>query len=195
MTLLAAAAGAHWSQDPTVWVALALGVLLLAFWKMGVPGMLTKALDDRGAAIKNELDQARRLKDEAQKLLDEYKAKRNEADNEAKSILDNAKRDAEALAADTRRVLKESSRATDKDRGREDCACRSAGDQRSARDGSRCRHRGRGKDRRGQDVWCCRRRSDRSRHPRSQEASELKRPLACCCRQVGRRIVADVPFP
>lgn len=105
--MLAAAAGDPLWKDPTFWVGLALFVLLFAFWKMGVPGMLTKALDERSAAIKNELDEARRLKEEAQKLLDEYKAKRQEADKEAQSILEAARRDAEALAAETRRSLKE----------------------------------------------------------------------------------------
>ena len=107
MILLAAAASAHFTQDPTFWVGLALAALLLIFWKMGVHRTLGKSLDDRSAAIKTELDEARRLKDEAQKLLEEYKAKRDEADNEAKIILDNAQRDAEALAVETRRSLKE----------------------------------------------------------------------------------------
>ncbi len=108
MILLAAAPGAHFTQDPTFWVGLAFVTLLLIFWKMGVHRTVTKSLDDRGAAIKTELDEARRLKEEAQKLLEEYKAKRGEADNEAKVILDNAKRDAEALAVETRRSLNES---------------------------------------------------------------------------------------
>ena len=107
MPLLAAAAGQPYWTDPTFWVGVALAVLLAAALWMGVPAMLAKTLDDRAAAIKSELDEAKRLKEEAQKLLEDYKGKHAEAENEAKAILDAAKREAEALAAETRKSLKE----------------------------------------------------------------------------------------
>lgn len=89
------------------WVLIAFliffGILL---WK-GVPGLIGKSLDDRAAAIRSELDEARRLREEAQQLLADYQRKTREAEDEAKSIVEAAKREAENVAAETRRALAE----------------------------------------------------------------------------------------
>lgn len=79
---------------------------LLVYLK--VPSMITGMLDKRADAIREELDQARRLREDAQALLADYKKKKAETEEEAKEIIDRAKRDAEAMAAETRDVLKES---------------------------------------------------------------------------------------
>ncbi|HET7738934.1 MAG TPA: ATP F0F1 synthase subunit B, partial [Tepidiformaceae bacterium] len=63
---------------------------------------------DRADAIRQELDQARRLREEAQDLLTEYQQKRLQAENEAKAILEQARREADALKAESDRSLKES---------------------------------------------------------------------------------------
>ena len=63
---------------------------------------MAEALDHRAARIKAELDDARRLKDEAQKLVAEYRAKRESAVKEADEIIANAKAEAERLAAEAR---------------------------------------------------------------------------------------------
>ena len=90
------------------WVAAAfvLFIGLLVYYK--VPGLITKALDERADAIRRELDEARRLREEAQQLLNDYQRKRREAEDEANGIIEQAKREAEALAAETRQSLKES---------------------------------------------------------------------------------------
>ncbi|PZN15118.1 MAG: ATP synthase F0 subunit B [Proteobacteria bacterium] len=90
------------------WVAAAfvLFIGLLVYYK--VPGLITKALDERADAIRRELDEARRLREEAQQLLNDYQRKRREAEDEANAIIEQAKREAEALAAETRQSLKES---------------------------------------------------------------------------------------
>jgi len=94
--------------DPVFWVMIAFfGFIGLVIYYR-VPGMITKALDTRADAIRNELDEARRLRDEAQALLADYQRKSREAENEAKAILEQAKREGEALAAETRRSLTES---------------------------------------------------------------------------------------
>jgi F-type H+-transporting ATPase subunit b len=89
------------------WVAVAfIGFVgLLVYYK--VPGMVTKALDDRADAIRSELDEARRLREEAQQLLADYQRKSREAEQEAASIIAQAKREAEALASETRKGLAE----------------------------------------------------------------------------------------
>ncbi len=90
------------------WVAVAFFgfVGLLVYYN--VPGMITKALDDRADAIRRELDEARRLREEAQQLLADYQRKSREAEDEANAIIEQARREAEALAAETRQSLKES---------------------------------------------------------------------------------------
>jgi F-type H+-transporting ATPase subunit b len=95
-------------RAPEFWVAVAFLVFFGLLAKLKVPGMVTKALDDRADAIRQELDQARRLREEAQDLLTEYQQKRLQAENEAKAIIDNARREAEALKTESDRALKES---------------------------------------------------------------------------------------
>jgi F-type H+-transporting ATPase subunit b len=100
-------AGEPWYLNATTWVAVAFVILMLMFVRAGVPAMITKALDDRATGIKTEIDEARRLREEAEKLLADYKRKRIEAEDEAKSIVENAKREAEAMKVEADRTLKE----------------------------------------------------------------------------------------
>jgi F-type H+-transporting ATPase subunit b len=94
--------------DPVFWVMIAfIAFVALVIYK-GVPGMVGKSLDARADAIRNELDEARRLRDEAQSLLADYQRKSREAENEAQAIIEQAKRESEALAAETRKSLSES---------------------------------------------------------------------------------------
>ena len=87
-------------MDATFWalVSLVLFLALLAYLK--VPSMMTKALDDRSDQIRNELSEARRLREEAQRLLSDYQRKRGEAEEEAKAIVAAAEHEAENLAAE-----------------------------------------------------------------------------------------------
>lgn len=90
------------------WVAVAFFgfVGLLAYYK--VPALISKALDERADAIRSELDEARRLREEAQQLLADYQRRSREAEEEASAIIDQARREAEALASETRKGLNES---------------------------------------------------------------------------------------
>ncbi len=94
-------------HNPYFWVLVSfIGfVALLVYYK--VPGIIGSALDARGLAIKAELDEAKRLREEAQALLNDYKNKAREAETEAKSIIEQAKREAEALAAESSKSLAE----------------------------------------------------------------------------------------
>jgi F-type H+-transporting ATPase subunit b len=89
------------------WVGVAFLAFLaiLAYYK--VPRLLAKALDDRAAAIRGELDEARRLREEAQALLADYQKKHRNAGQEAETIVEQARREAEAFAGETRRTLAE----------------------------------------------------------------------------------------
>ena len=62
-------------EEPETWVAIAFILLMGLFGYLGVHRTVLKALDNRSARIKAELDDARRLKEEAAKVLEEYKAR------------------------------------------------------------------------------------------------------------------------
>ena len=94
--------------DPVFWVMIAfIGFVALLIY-YGVPGAVGKALDDRATAIRADLDEARRLRDEAHALLADYQRRSREAEEETKTIIEQAKREGEALAAETRKNLQES---------------------------------------------------------------------------------------
>ena len=90
-----------------LWVAVAFAIFLAVLAKLGVHRMILAALDARSARIKTELDEARRVRDEAQALLAAYQRKRAEADREADAILDAAKEEAERLAAEAKAKVEE----------------------------------------------------------------------------------------
>src|SRR4051795_5419242 len=93
--------------EPEFWVAVAFVIFLGILVYAGVPKMLLSALDDRGKRVQAELDEARRLKEEAQKLLSEYKAKQRQADAEAAAIIEGAKAEAERIAAESKTKMEE----------------------------------------------------------------------------------------
>jgi F-type H+-transporting ATPase subunit b len=87
------------------WVAVSFFVFLGILLYYRVPALVAKALDDRAEAIRKELDEARRLRQEAQDLLAEYQSKHRNVAGEADAIVAQARRDAEALAQETRGAL------------------------------------------------------------------------------------------
>ena len=93
--------------DPETWVAIAFVVLMGVFAWLGVHRTVLTALDHRADRIKGELDDARRLKEEAAKVLAEYKAKRATAEREADEIVSNAKAEAERIAADAKAKMED----------------------------------------------------------------------------------------
>lgn len=81
-------------------LALVLFIGLLVYLK--VPAMIVGALDTRSQEIAKELHEARKLREDAERLLTEYEAKRAQAEAEAKAIVDAAKEQAKAMADETR---------------------------------------------------------------------------------------------
>lgn len=84
----------------TVWATVALLIFVAILLYIKVPAMLSKSLDARSDKIRAELDDARRLREEAQALLVEYQKKRKEAEQEAAAIVAAAKNEAAMLADD-----------------------------------------------------------------------------------------------
>lgn len=92
-------------MDATFWATVALAVFIGLMFYLKVPGKVTGALDKRADDIRNELDQARKLREEAQALLAEYQRKRRDAEKEAEAIVESAKREADAIAAESKSKL------------------------------------------------------------------------------------------
>ncbi|HEY4265027.1 MAG TPA: ATP F0F1 synthase subunit B [Micropepsaceae bacterium] len=93
-------------RDPEFWVGIGTLVFLaLLLWKR-VPGLVISSLDARAAAIAKELEEARRLRSDAEAFLAEYKKKHAAADEEASSIVAEAKAEALRFAAESRSAIK-----------------------------------------------------------------------------------------
>src|SRR3954452_16161823 len=93
--------------EPETWVAVAFFILMALFAYLGVHRTVLKALDHRAERIKAELDDARRLKDEAAKVLADYKARHASAEREAQEIVTNARAEAERIAAEAKAKMED----------------------------------------------------------------------------------------
>lgn len=89
------------------WVAVAFLLFIALLWRMGVHRTVLSALDGRAERIRSELGEARRLREEAEKVLADYRKKQREAAAEAKAIIAHAKTEAEQIAAESEARLKE----------------------------------------------------------------------------------------
>lgn len=94
--------------DATFFALVALIIFLGIAAYAGAFRSVGSGLDARSARIQKDLDDAARLRKEAEALLAEYKQKRIDAEKEAAGIVAQAKADAEEYAAETRRKLAES---------------------------------------------------------------------------------------
>jgi F-type H+-transporting ATPase subunit b len=88
--------------EPETWVAIAFVIFVAIMVRLGVPRLITKTLDDRSARIKAELDEAMRLRQEAEVVLAQYRRKQQEAEAEAAAIIVTARAEAERLAAEAK---------------------------------------------------------------------------------------------
>lgn len=95
-------------QDPTVWVAVCLIIFFVMLYYMKVHAKIAKALDNRADAIRSELEEAQKMREEAQALLAEYQRKQHEAEETAENIVAQAKKEAAAFAQETRDSLQAS---------------------------------------------------------------------------------------
>ena len=93
--------------EPEFWVAVAFVILMCLFGYLGIHRTVLQTLDHRSERIKAELDDARRLKDEAAKLLAEYEARRTSAEREAEEIIASARAEAERIAAEAKTKMED----------------------------------------------------------------------------------------
>jgi F-type H+-transporting ATPase subunit b len=92
---------------PEFVVAIAFFIFMGILGYFGVHSLILKALDARGEKVASELAEAKRLREEAQKLLKEYEAKRDRAEKEAGEIVSAATAQAAQLQAEAEAKLNE----------------------------------------------------------------------------------------
>lgn len=97
--------GEAFYDDPRVWVAAGFLLFMLLFvWKI-LP-LVNKGLDDRAGKIRDQLDQAEKLRAEAEALLKQYKKEQKAIAKQADEVLANAKKEAAAIRANAKEELK-----------------------------------------------------------------------------------------
>lgn len=94
-------------QDAHFWVFIALIGVVLILVRFKVPGLIAKTLDDAGAKVQSQLDEARRLREEAEALLAQIKIQRRDTEAMAAELLAAAKADAERLRAEAAVTLED----------------------------------------------------------------------------------------
>jgi F-type H+-transporting ATPase subunit b len=94
-------------KDPEFWVFVAFLIFVGILLRIGAPNLVFKALDDRSARIKSELDEALRLRKDAEEVLAEYKRRQDEAEKTAESIIHSAGIEAERMAAEAQAKIEE----------------------------------------------------------------------------------------
>ncbi len=79
-------------EKDATWVAIGFVMFLLLLVYFKVPGKIAKILDNRAKKISDELEEAKKLREEAQTVLAEFQKKNKEAEKSAKEIIDEAKK-------------------------------------------------------------------------------------------------------
>jgi len=94
-------------STPEFWVAVSFFLFLGLVFYFGVHKKIAAALDDRSALIAKEIEEAKHLREEAEKVLADYRRKQGDAAEEADDIVRLAAKEAETFAAETSRNMKE----------------------------------------------------------------------------------------
>lgn len=94
-------------MDATFWALVGLILFIGLMIYIKVPGIVGRSLDKRADNIRGELNEAKRLREEAQALLAEYQKKRKEAEAEAAALVAAAEREAALLTEEARQKTEE----------------------------------------------------------------------------------------
>ena len=97
----------HLFADPEFWVLLAVVVFVIVVWRPARRAVVG-ALDERATRIRGELEEARKLRDEAEQLLADYRQKEREAAADAQAIIAHARDEAARIATQSTRDLQQS---------------------------------------------------------------------------------------
>ncbi|MEM0928143.1 MAG: F0F1 ATP synthase subunit B [Pseudomonadota bacterium] len=88
--------------DTNLWVLVGFVIVIGILASQGVGKTIGNALSSRAKSIQDQLDEARSLREEAQKLLADYQKRQRDAEGEAEEIIAQAKADAKAMSADAK---------------------------------------------------------------------------------------------
>jgi F-type H+-transporting ATPase subunit b len=95
-----------WYYDTYTWMIASFVIFVALFCKIVLP-LILKGLDTRGQAIADQLEQANKLRADAEALLAESKRKQEDAEKEAAALLAQANKDADAMRASAEAELKQ----------------------------------------------------------------------------------------
>ena len=84
--------------EPEFWVAVSFVIFFAIAWKAGAFTALIHGLDARGKRVQAELDEAKRLREQAAQVLADYRKRREEAEREAEAIVASAREEAERVS-------------------------------------------------------------------------------------------------
>ena len=93
--------------QPSSWVFIAFIIFISISIYLKVPNMVTKLLDEQINKIKNDLDDARKLKEDANSLLAEYERKIESANKEAENIINQAKKNSKVYEENSNKNIEE----------------------------------------------------------------------------------------
>jgi len=91
-------------HDPTFWVGLAFVLAVAVIYRPAAKAIIT-TLDARAANIRVQIEEARKLREDAQALLAEYQRKQRDAMAEAEKIIAQAKTDAARMKVEAEKDL------------------------------------------------------------------------------------------
>lgn len=94
-------------QDAEFWILIALVVFVAVLWRAKAHTLATKALDDAGAKVQTQLDEAKRLREEALALLAEIQQQKAETERNAAALMKAAEDDVVRLRHDAAVKLEE----------------------------------------------------------------------------------------
>ncbi|MEM9234596.1 MAG: F0F1 ATP synthase subunit B [Pseudomonadota bacterium] len=94
-------------QDTNTWVLLAFLIVMGLALYVGVPRIVGNMLKSRADGVRTQLDEARSLREEAQRLLADFQKRQREAEAEAEGIIEQAKKDAKLMATEARSKMDE----------------------------------------------------------------------------------------
>ena len=87
--------------DATFWVAVSFFIFLGVLIYFKIPQRIISALNESINLIKNEVDNAERLKEESKNILSEYEKKISNAKNEVKQMIDAANEEVDKIVLKT----------------------------------------------------------------------------------------------
>ncbi|MFC2951883.1 F0F1 ATP synthase subunit B [Marinicaulis aureus] len=94
-------------QDSAFYVLIAFLIVIGVFARAGVHKMIVSGLDKRAAKIADEINEVRKMREEAQELLASYQRRQREAEEEAAGIIEQAKKDAARMTAEARAKIED----------------------------------------------------------------------------------------